>query len=83
MTECSGGNIERFRSRVEAQENAEQASAERPDIICRECLAEGKRFAEQSTGLHVTMLEFMIMKAEFAATRQLVVDCDTTEHPYV
>eukprot|EP00729_Bicosta_minor_P005727 gene5727-13229_t len=28
------------RSRVEAQENAEQASAERPGIICRECSAE-------------------------------------------
>ena len=81
MTECSGGNIERSRSRVEAQQNAEQASAERTGIICRECSAEGKRCAEQSTGLHVTMLESM--KAEFDATRQLVVDYDTTEHPYV
>jgi len=49
--------------------------------FCRECSAEGKRCAEQSIGLHVTMLESM--KAEFDATRQLVVDCDTTEHPYV
>ena len=81
MTECSGGNIERSRSRVEAQQNAEQASAERTGIICRECLAEGKRCAGQSTELLVSMLESM--KAQFAATRQLVVDCDTTEHPYV
>ena len=69
------------RSRVEAQENAEQASAERPGIICRECSAEGKQCAEQSTELLVSMLESM--KVQFAATRQLVVDYDTTEHPYV